>query len=176
MKPSKPKYKYITIGRILSPWQFDGRLKVEVITDFPERFAPLSEVYINQQRTTIEAVEWRRGRAIIKLSNINNVKDAEKLRGKMVEIHPRQLHSLSEGEYYHFELIGLKVQTSQGEILGRITEILTFANNDTYIVSGTDGEILIPAVDEIIKFIDLDKKVLVIEPIKGLLSLNKKAV
>ncbi|MEE8413248.1 MAG: ribosome maturation factor RimM [Dehalococcoidales bacterium] len=173
MKPSK--LKYITIGKILSPWRTEGQLKAEVLTDFPRRFAPSSKVYIKRQPATIDDLEWRKGKAIIKLDTVNNFKEAERLRGQLIEIRESQLQVLPEGQYYHFQLVGMKVLTTQGELLGHITEILTTPNNDTYIVSGERGEILIPAAEDIVKSVDIEKKCLVIEPIKGLLDLNKKA-
>ena len=77
-------------------------------------------------------------------------------------------------QYYHFQLIGLEVWTTQGELLGNITEILTGESNDTYVVNGTKGEILIRAIEDVVKSIDFDQGCLVIESIEGLLSLNKK--
>ena len=173
MKPAE--LKFITIGRILAPWDFQGQLKVEVITDFPERFTSASTVYINQRPMTIDSVGWHKGKAIIKFATIDSVRDAEKLRGQLVEIHHSQLQPLPAGQYYQFQLIGLEVKTTQEEPLGKISEILPTSNNDIYVVKGDDGEILIPATDEIVKSIDLDKGVIVIEPVKGLLNLNKKA-
>ena len=167
--------EFITIGRILTTWGVEGKLKVKIETDFPQRFAPRSTVYINRQPMTIDSTEWHKGKAIIKLNTIDSIKGAEKLQGQLVEIHHTQLHPLPEGQYYHFQLIGLEVWTTQGELLGNITEILTTSGNDTYVVSGAEGEILIPAVEDVIKSIDLDKGCLVIEPIEGLLDLNKKA-
>ena len=169
------KQEFITIGKILAPWGIKGKLKVEVATDFPQRFAPSSNVYVNRQLMTIDSTQWRKGKAIIKLNLIDSIEDAEKLLGQLVEIHHGQLHPLPEGQYYHFQLIGLEVWTTQGELLGNITEILTTLGNDNYVVSGARGEILIPAIEDVIKSIDLDKGCLLIEPIEGLLSLNKKA-
>ncbi|MEK7354611.1 MAG: ribosome maturation factor RimM [Chloroflexota bacterium] len=173
MKPTEPQF--ITIGRILAPWDFQGQIKVEVLTDFPERFTEASTVYINQRPMTIDSVEWHKGKAIIKLATIDCEKDAEKLRGQLVEIHHSQLQALPEGQYYQFQLIGLEVRTKQEELVGEISDILPTSNNDIYVVSGDDGEILIPATDEIVKSIDLDRGVIIIEPVKGLLGLNKKA-
>ena len=166
-----PELEFITIGKILSPWRTKGQLRVEVATDFPQRFAPSSKVYIDQQPATIDSVEWHKGKAIIKLNTIDSIEDAEKLQGQLVEIHHSQLQLLPEGQYYHFQLIGLEVRTTQGESLGKISEILTSPSNDTYVVNGARGEILVPATEDVVKSIDLDKRCLVIEPIKGLLSL-----
>ncbi len=173
MKPTE--LQFITIGRILAPWEFHGQLKVEVITDFPERFDPDSTVYINQRPVIIESVNWHRGKAIIKFKNIDTEKDAEKLRGQLVEIHHSQLQPLPEGQYYQFQLIGLEVRTRQDELVGEISDILPTSSTDIYVVRGDGGEILIPATDEIVKSVDLDKGVITIQPVKGLLELNKKA-
>ena len=173
MKSSEPEF--ITIGKILAPWGDKGKLRVEVTTDFPQRFAPSSKVYVNRQPTPIDSAEWHKGKAIIKFNTINSIEGAEKLRGQLVEIHHSQLQPLPEGQYYHFQLIGLELWTTQGELLGNITDILSTPSNDNYVVSGTRGELLIPAIEDVIKSIDLDKGRLVIEPMEGLLGLNQKA-
>jgi len=173
MKPSE--LEFIAIGQILAPWGVKGKLKVEVVTDFPERFSPRSTIYINRQPMTIDSTEWRKGKVIIKLNTVDSIEEAQKLRGQPVEIPHSQLYPLPEGQYYHFQLIGLEVWTTQGELLGNIAEILTAESNDNYVVRGVKGEILIPAIDDVVQSIDLSKGHMVIEPIKGLLSLNKKS-
>ena len=168
MKLSPPEY--IVIGRILAPWGIKGKLKVEVATDFPQRFVPTSTVYIDYQPVIIESTEWHKGKAIVKLNTVNDIDDAQKLRGKSIEIHHSQVSPLPDGQYYHFQLIGLEVWTTQGELLGNVTEILTAESNDNYVVSGARGEVLIPAIDDVVKSIDLDKGRVTIEVIDGLLA------
>ena len=166
--------EFIAIGEIVAPRGTKGNLKVKVLTDFPQRFAPEATIYINRQPMTIADTSWHKGMAIIKVRSIDSLEDAERLRGETVEIHHSQLQALPEGQYYHFQLIGLEVWTTQGELLGNITEIMTAASNDNYVVSGARGELLIPAIEDVIKSIDLDKGQVIIEPIEGLLSLNEK--
>jgi len=167
--------EFIAIGQILAPRGIKGKLKVKVVTDFPQRFTPSSTVYVNRQPMTIDNAEWHKGNVIIKLSTIDSIEAAQRLRGQPLEIHHSQLKPLPEGQYYHFQLIGLEVWTTQGELLGNITEILTAESNDNYVVHGTQGEILIPAIEDVVKSIDLNEGRIVIEPIEGLLSLNKEA-
>ncbi|UCC90432.1 MAG: 16S rRNA processing protein RimM [Dehalococcoidia bacterium] len=168
--------EYVTIGQILAPWGIKGKLKVKITTDFPhQRFTPSSKIFINRQPMTIDSVEWHKGKAIVKLHTIDSIEEAQKLRGQPIEIHHSQLQPLPEGQYYHFQLIGLEVQTTRGERLGNITEILTVESNDIYVVSGNRGEILIPAIEDVVKSVDLNKGCIIIEPIEGLLSLNQKA-
>ena len=172
MKPFQPEF--ITIGKILATSGVKGKLKVDIMTDFPQRFAPSSQVYVKHQPMTIDSCIWRKGKAIIKLSVINSLEEAQKLKGQPIEIEHSQLMPLPAGEYYHFQIVGLEAWTTQGEQLGNITEILPAESNDIYVVNGNRGEILIPAIEDIVKSVDLDQGRMVIEPIEGLLSLNKK--
>jgi len=160
---------FITIGQILAPWGAKGKLRVTVLTDFPERFAPAAKVYVNQSPMTVASAEWHKGKIIIKLDQIDTLAEAQKLKGKPIEIHHSQLYTLPEGQYYHFQLIGLEVWTTQDELLGKVAEILPGTSNDNYIVNGARGEILIPAIEDVVKSIDLDHKRITIEPIEGLL-------
>jgi len=91
-----------------------------------------------------------------------------------VEIEHSQDYPLPEGQYHHYQIIGLQVKTTQGELLGNITEILTGKSNDNYIVRGAKGEIIIPAIEDVVQSIDIDAGVITIEPIEGLLDLNEK--
>jgi len=167
--------EFITVGEIVAPRGTRGKLKVKVLTDFPQRFAPGATVYVNRQPMTIDDTTWYKGMAIIKLNTIDSREDAERLRGKTLEIHHSHLQPLPEGQYYHFQLIGLKVWTTTGELLGNITGILTARSNDNYVVSGDKGELLIPAIEDVVKSIDISQQRIVIEPIEGLLTLNQKA-
>jgi len=167
--------EFIAIGQIVAPRGTRGKFKVKILTDFPQRFAASSTVYINRQAVTIENAEWHRGMAVIKVPAVDSRQEAEALRGAMVEIPLSQVHPLPEGQYYHFQLIGLEVWTSDGELLGKITSILSAESNDNYVVSGKGGELLIPAIEDVVKSVDLEKKRMVIEPMEGLLGLNKTA-
>ena len=86
-----------------------------------------------------------------------------------------QDYPLPEGQFYHHQVIGLQVLTTQGEFLGNIIEVLTGKSNDNYIVQGAKGEILIPAIEDVVKSIDLKQGCMTIEAIEGLLSLNEKS-
>ncbi len=85
-----------------------------------------------------------------------------------------QDNPLPEGQFYHHQLIGLQVRTTRGDYIGDIVDILTGKSNDNYIVRGATGDILIPAIEDVVQSIDLDKGCITIEPIEGLLELNKK--
>lgn len=168
-----PGLEFIAIGQVIAPWGLKGKLKVTIATDFPQRFAPHSQIYIDRQPMTIASTEWHKGKVIIKLDTIDDIEEAEKLRGQAVEIHHSQLHPLPEGQYYHFQLIGLEVWTTEGKRLGKVVSILSAQSNDNYVVSSNEGEILIPAIEDVVKSIDLENGRITIEAIEGLLNLNR---
>jgi 16S rRNA processing protein RimM len=94
--------------------------------------------------------------------------------GHSVEKEPDQDYHLPEGQYYHQQIIGLRVITSRGELIGTVTDILAGKSNDNYIIRGAAGEILIPAIEDVVRSIDLDRGCITIDPIDGLLDLNEK--
>jgi 16S rRNA processing protein RimM len=85
-----------------------------------------------------------------------------------------QDYPLPEGQYYYHQIIGLQVRTSQGEYIGDIIDILTGKSHDNYIVQSPGGEVLIPAIEDVVQSIDLAKGIITIEAIDGLLDLNRK--
>jgi len=160
----------LIVGRILAPWGIRGEVKVEVLTDFPERFAPQKVVYLNARPLEIESCRPHKQHLVVKLATIDSVEDAERLRGQDLTIPSSELSRLPEGQYYTFQIIGLDVLTTEGQYLGQVTDIMATASNDVYIVEGEGGEILIPAIEDVVKSIDLKKGKMVIEAIKGLLD------
>ena len=92
-----------------------------------------------------------------------------------MEIEPHQNTPLSEGHYYHDQIIGLRVKTTSGQLIGTVSAILTGQSNDNYVVRSDKGEILIPAIVDVVQSIDPDAGFITIEPITGLLELNEKS-
>ena len=165
----------IVVGRVVAPWGAKGEVKVEVMTDFPNRFSPGEEVHINGCPMSIEKSRWHKGRAILKLSTVDSAEAAEKLRGRWLEIPAAKLRSLPQDQYYQFQLMGLEVWTTKGQHLGRIADILPTGSNDVYLVQGEFGELLIPAIEDVVKSIELEKGRIVIELIAGLLEGKNRA-
>ena len=91
-----------------------------------------------------------------------------------MEIEHNQKYNLPEGHYYHEQIIGLKVRTTQGKLLGNVSTILSGKSNDNYVIQTPEGEILIPAIEDIIKSVDIKEGFITIEAVEGLLNLNKK--
>lgn len=162
--------EFIVIGRVAAPWGLRGEVKVEVMTEFPDRFSPGAQVHVDGCPMTIERSRWHKGRAIVKLATVDSVEAAERLRGRFLEIPQSQLRPLPQGQYYQFQLIGLEVWTTEGHLLGQIAQILPTGSNDVYVVHGEQGELLIPAIEEVVKSVEVGKGRIIIQAIEGLLK------
>ena len=160
---------YVAVARIVGPWGLHGDLKVETLTDFPQRFAAGARIYAGGVAYVIERCRWQRGRAVLKLGGIDSAAAAEALRHRLLEVPESELHPLGEGEYYHFQILGLEVRTTTGEVLGRVEQIISTGSNDVYVVLGPRGEVLIPAVDDVVKSVDPAAGRIEVEVVDGLL-------
>jgi 16S rRNA processing protein RimM len=169
-----PAHGYVAVGLIVAPWGRAGDLKVKSRTDFPERFAPGRRLYIGGQRYTIERSRWRRGYVYLKVSGIDSTAAAEALRQRLLEVPESELMPLAEDEYYHFQLLGLEVHSTEGEALGTVAEVISTGSNDVFLVRGPLGELLIPAVEDVVKGIDLEAGRMEIELVEGLRPPPKK--
>ena len=84
------------------------------------------------------------------------------------------MRELPEGQYYQFQLIGLDVVTTAGDRIGKVTGVEQMPANDIYVVGTTDGEVLVPAIEAVVKAIEPGNGRIVIEPVPGLLELNRR--
>ena len=144
-------------------------MRLELLTDFPERFQPARRVYIRGSPYTIQRARRHRAGLLIKLEGIDSLEAAEGLRDATLQVPEAEAHQLPGGTYFHFQVIGLKVVTTTGEDLGEVVEILSPGGNDIYVTRGPRGEVLVPAIGDVVKSVDLERGVLTVEPLPGLL-------
>lgn len=136
---------------------------MQVLTDNPDHLPQLQSVYLGDsfndaklQEFALNRVRFNKEYALLSLEGCRNRNDAERLRGLSVLIGSDQAAPLDAGQYYLFELIGLRVVADQTN-LGRVKDVLQTGANDVYIVDSQEfGEVLIPAHDETIISIDFD--------------------
>jgi 16S rRNA processing protein RimM len=105
---------------------------------------------------------------ILQLGGVDDRDAAERLRGSSVWISSEKTVKLADGEYYWSEIIGLQVLTEEERILGRIESVFPTGSNDVYVCRGGDREILLPAIEEVVRKIDTDRGVMVVRLLKGL--------
>jgi 16S rRNA processing protein RimM len=150
-----------------------GEVVVEVLTDFPERLAQLKRVYLgDEQNATPATVRSCRGNGDTVLMAFEDFPDrtaVEALRDQLVQVPLAEAAPLPEDTYYPHQLVGLDVVTTSGDDLGRLSDVLFTPANDVYVVTGPRGEVLLPAIRQVIKQIDLAAGRMVVELIPGLL-------
>ena len=159
----------VVVGQIVSLHGVSGALKTVVLSDVPERFNEGQILYVRGDAYTIvSCTETSPYRVILKFQGIDSPETAQSLVGQQATIPESSVPSLPEGEYYHFQLLGLRVRTDEGEELGQIQEILKTGSNDVYVVSKDSKELLIPALADVILDVHLKDGVMVVSLPDGL--------
>jgi 16S rRNA processing protein RimM len=151
--------RMIPVGRILSPRGHRGEVQVHVLSDSPGRFTPGGVLFLlGEQRVIGRCSPLSQGRLALALEGVHSRTQAEGLRGVLLTVPEGMVPPLPEGEYYHFQLVDMDVFTEEGELLGRITEVLSTGANDVYIVAGEGRDLLIPAMEDVVVEVDVDGK------------------
>jgi 16S rRNA processing protein RimM len=145
-----------------------GELRVESLTDVEGRFEPGCVLHVNGAERKVERARRDRHGLLLMLEGIATRDDAEELWGALLEVPESQSPPLAEGSYYQHQVVGLRVQDLAGTDLGRIEEVLETGANDVYVVRSESGETLIPALDSVIKQVDIVHGVMVVELLEGL--------
>ncbi len=164
--PAMDEPVYLTIGIIGKPHGIKGETLFFVRTDFPERIRKGKYVFVGEDHATyvIESVRNHSRGLLIKFENLDSIEDLEPLRGMDVFIKANTLPPLPEGEYYHHQLLGIRVFDEHGLELGLLTEILETGANDVYVVKLADGrEELIPALQSHLIRVDIAQKQMVVK-------------
>ena len=163
---------FLVIGRFGKPHGVEGELTFRVLTDFPERLKKGVTIFVGKtyQPMRIGRVRAHNDKLLIGFKEIATREAARLLTNKWVYVRADEIPELPEGEYYHHQLIGMRVVTDEGGILGTLTEILETGANDVYVVRSESGaDILLPAIDPVILRIDLDLNQIEVHLIPGLL-------
>ncbi len=160
---------WIGIGRVAAPHGVRGELRVKIETDFPERFEAGNELTLlsgpqGSPRTyRVLGSREHKGMMLLQLQGVETRDDADKLRGVEIVVPRHEVKPLPEGSYYIFDLIGLDVFDTQGSPLGKLAEVLHPGGNDVYVIRG-EREILVAAVKQFIKEVDVSARRMVIDP------------
>ena len=172
---SSERPEYLIIGRVIKPHGIRGALKVEPLTEDATRFERLEKVSLGPEDApsesfTVQQIQYQGKLVILSLDEIKSRNAAEEWRNTFVHIPAEDAQPLAEGEHYYYEFIGLKVYTTDETYVGTIDDIVSYPANDVIVVIHENKEILIPDIPEIVKSFDLERGVMIIEPMEGLLE------
>lgn len=166
--------QYFEIGKITGTHGIWGTMRVFPTTEDPSRFERLKEIIveIRGKRETfhIQKVAFHKQFVLLTVKEITDINVAELYKNGRILIPDAMAIPLGEDEYYNRDLYGLKVVTEEGEELGEITEIFPTGSNDVYVVKkdGKGKELLLPAIKDCIKNVDLENGVMTVKLLEGL--------
>ena len=161
------------IGRVMKPHGVKGKVKVDYFGEDLHHSSFYSEIFIEDEKGKPESYEVletvpQPPRLILRLKGIEKVEETKPLIGKEILVEKDALLKLGEGEYYWIDILGMRVETREGKGIGKVKEILPTGANDVYVVEGKRGEILLPATEEVIQSIDLERRVIKVIRMEGL--------
>lgn len=165
--------KYLEIGQIVNTFGIKGMVKVKPFTDNIERFNNLEKIYIKnksgQTEYKIQEIKYHKNMVLIKFEDIENPEQADLLRNSYLIVDRETEEPLEPGRYYIVDMIGLDVFTDDNEYLGKLEDIYNTGSNDIYVVKNELGkQVLLPAIEDVIKNIDMDNKKVIVHLIPGL--------
>jgi len=158
----------VIVGRVRSARGVWGQIRVEVMSDYPGRFAPGRVVFIGGRSFAIERSALFKGDMVLKLGGIDSRDEAETLRGCVLTVPAESLSPLPQGSYYHYHLVGMDVYAKDGRLLGKLTEVLSTGGNDVYVVRAGGKELLLPALDDVVLEVHVDNRRMTVEVPPGL--------
>lgn len=163
----------LQVGVITTTHGLRGEVKVFPTTDDASRFKKLKQVILDdgkeKRELEVASVRFFKNLVILKFKGIDDINDVEKYRKAGLYVTRENAVELKENEYFIADLIGLSAVSDEGEELGVITDVLTTGANDVYII-GQSGkpDLLVPAIMDCIKNVDLEEKKMLIHLLPGL--------
>lgn len=166
--------EYFEIGQIVNTSGLKGVIKVKPFTDDIAKFNNFKTIYISIKKELkefkIEQVRFSKNMVFLKLEGIDTIEEAEDYRNLYLKVKRDKDEELEEGSYYIVDIIGCKVYTDEQKELGKVDDVFSTGSNDVYVVKDEEGkQILLPAIKEVIKNIDIENKTITVHLLEGLL-------
>ena len=160
----------IEIGKIVNTHGLKGHIKVEPWCDGIETFEYLSRVFVKNMSYKIESVKVQKNHFLLKLEGLNSVEEAEKLKNTVLYAQEDEMPPLPEGVYYIKDIIGLDVYDDE-KYIGKISDWIETGANNVYVIQRKEGkDILIPAIDSVIKHVDIENNKMSVNMLEGLME------
>ncbi len=161
MSSRKAEARRVPVGIIGRPHGVRGLVRVQAYGETLSTRTPGDKVYLqppagNVRELTLESIVRHQRSWLVRFVGLTTVEAVQPLTGHELLVPEELLPELEEGEYYHYQLVGLQVETTEGNYLGVLREIIATGSNDVYVVDNDGREILIPATEQVIRLIDLD--------------------
>ena len=167
------KQQYFEIGQIVNTFGIKGMVKVNPFTDDISQFEEMETILVDKKGSIkeiqIEEVKYSKNQVLLKLKGIDTVEEAEKYRNCYIKLPREKARKLPKNTYFIADLIGLEVYTEEGNLLGKVDDIYNTGASDIYVIKDELGkQILLPAIKDVIKQIDLEQEKIVVHLLEGL--------
>ena len=173
MNKLAPKKDLVLVGKIVGTHGLKGTCKIQSYAESLEIFKSGTALLVSspdgsENRYEIDWIKPHSRGALLALKEITGCDQANSLIGSELYIKKAELPKLEPGAYYWFDLIGINVYTSDDRCIGRIDSIIETGANDVYVVKNADKEILVPALESVVRSIDIESKVMRVQLPEGL--------
>lgn len=164
----------LQVGVITQTHGVRGEVKVFPTTDDVNRFKKLKQVILDTGKETmpleIQSVKFFKQFVILKFKGIDNINDIEKYKKCSLYVTREHAVALEEDEYFIADMIGMEVCTEDGNIFGTLKDVIETGANDVYVIESAEhGEVLVPAIKECIRSVDIEKGQMMIHLMDGLI-------
>lgn len=168
------KQEYFEIGQIVNHFGIKGMVKVNPFTDDITKFEKLKSILMEKNgkliSIEIETVKYSKNQVLLKLKGINTIEEAEMYRGCYLKVARKDTEKLPENTYFIADLLGVNVYTDEEILLGTVEDIYNSGANDIYVIRNANGkQILLPAIKEVIKQVDVEQEKIIVHLINGII-------
>ncbi|MGQ5175129.1 ribosome maturation factor RimM [Bacillus halotolerans] len=170
--------RWFNVGKIVNTHGIKGEVRVISKTDFAEeRYKPGNTLYLFMDgrqepiEVTVNTYRLHKQFHLLQFKERQSLNEVEELKNAIIKVPEEDLGELNEGEFYFHEIIGCEVFTEEGELIGKVKEILTPGANDVWVI-GRKGkkDALIPYIESVVKLIDVSEKKIEIQLMEGLID------
>ena len=163
------KEQYLEVGKVTNVHGLMGEVRVQPWADSPDFLCQFKTLYVDKAHWPIrvERARVHKNMVILKLEGVTDVNGALAMRTAVLYID-RKDANLPEGSFFLADLMNMEVRDTQGKVLGKIADVLTLPANNVYVVRGGEREIMIPAVDQFVKEVNVDEGYMTVALIEGM--------
>ena len=166
----------LVVGLVRGLHGLRGHVRVEVLTDAPDRFAVGSVLFTEGSDEPLTVADMRADNPpglLVAFDGIPDRDAADRLRDTYLEADVAQ-DALPAGSHYWHEIIGSRVTTADGRELGEVADIFRVGETEVYVVRGESGEVLVPAVSSVVRELaPADKRIVIDAEALGLADMGQ---
>ena len=166
--------EYFEIGQIVNTSGLKGEIKIKPFTDDITKFNDFKTIYVSVKKELkefkIEKVRFSKNMVFLKLEGIDTIEEAENYRNLYIKRKRDKDEELEKDTYYIVDLIGCRVYTDDQKELGEVIDVFSTGSNDVYVVKDDLGkQVLLPAIKEVIKNVDIENRTIIVHLLEGLI-------